>query len=56
MLLGEKLSTIHNGTSADLPFNTNEGKQGIAYWAVRAVNIAGAGEARMSGTSYRKGL
>lgn len=49
MLLGEKLSTIHNGTSADIPFNTNEGKQGIAYWAVRAVNIAGAGEARMSG-------
>ena len=27
MLLGEKLSTIHNGTSADIPFNTNEGNK-----------------------------
>ena len=40
-----------------IPFNTNKGKQGIAYWAVRAVNIAGAGEARMSGLSLLgKGL
>lgn len=49
MLLAEKLATIHDGKSSNIEFNTNEGKQGIAYWAVRAVNAAGAGEARMSG-------
>ena len=49
MLLAEKVATLHDGISYNIEFNTNEGNQGVAYWAVRAVNAAGAGEARMSG-------
>lgn len=49
VMLYQVIDSIRNGNIATIPFNTNEGAQGLAYLAVQTKNVAGAGDAYMEG-------
>ena len=48
-LLYQKLDSVRNDNQSTVVFNTDSGEQGEMFWAVQPKNIAGAGEAHMSG-------
>jgi len=47
--LDEQIATVHDADNYTLAYNTEEGDQGYAYWAVAAENAADEGGATMNG-------